>query len=316
MGRFDTGGKHTIHLYARAWAEWIVDRQHLEIKAELSGEFQFIARTTDVLLKVTGEHEGEFLSLTDLQLNYDANMDRRLAAYAALAREKYRLEVHVAVVYLRPPPEGTILAEAFHSEFMGQTAHQDFQVVRLWELDAEAALALDNPALIPFIPLMKGGNTEQMLRRCVAKVHGEPAAQELEGALALFAGLVMNKELVKQIVGWSMNILKDSPFYQELTVLAREEGREEAFEIERLAHLQTLQRLISYRYQISPDYLIDQLQRLDINAIKQLTNAAFDIETSAEFEAIVRQLVLISDITEDNMHSEVDTGPSLGNEAW
>lgn len=40
MGKFDTGGKHTIHLYARAWAEWIVDRQQLEIKAELSGEFQ------------------------------------------------------------------------------------------------------------------------------------------------------------------------------------------------------------------------------------------------------------------------------------
>jgi len=240
------------------------------------------------LLKVKGE-QGEFLSLTDLQLNYDANMDRRLAAYAALAREKYRLEVHVAVVYLRPPPEGKSVAKAFHSEFMGQTAHQDFHTVCLWELDAEAALALNNPALIPFVPLMKGGNTAHMLRRCVAKAQEEPNAQEVEMALALFASIVMKDELIKQIVGWSMNILKESPLYQELTALAREEGREEGREEERLAHLQTLQRLISYRYGVTSDYFGDQLHELDSNVIKRLTNVAFDLETLQEFERAVAE---------------------------
>ena len=285
MGRFDTGGKHTIHLYARAWAEWIVDRQQLAVTAELSGEFQFITRATDVLLRVKSEQEGEFLSLTDLQLNYDANMARRLAAYAALAREKYRLEVHVAVVYLRPPPKGTILVEAFHSKFMGQTAHQDFQVVRLWELDAEAALALGNPALIPFIPLMYGGNTEQMLRRCIAKVHEEPNAQELEMALAMFASIVMKEGLVKQIVGWSMNILKESPLYQELTALAREEayeeGREEGREEGGLA---VLCSFIKFRYNIPEDYFDDRLQNLDLAKIKQLTDLVAQTATLTEFE--------------------------------
>lgn len=186
MGRFDTSGKHIIHLYARAWAEWIVNSQQLAVTGELSGEFQFIARATDVL----NEQDNEFLSLTDLQLKFDENMVRRLAAYAALAREKYRLEVHAAVVYLRPPPEGRTITKVFHREFTGQTAHQDFQAVCLWELDAEAALALDNPAPLPFIPPMKGGNTPHMLRRCIAKVHAQPNAQELEMALAIFASIV------------------------------------------------------------------------------------------------------------------------------
>ena len=186
-------------------------------------------------------------------------------------------------------PEGKSVAKAFHSEFMGQIAHQDFQAVCLWELDAEAALALDNPALIPFIPLMRGGNTAQMLRRCIAKVHEEANAQELEMALAMFASIVMKEGLVKQIVGWSMNILKESPLYQELTALAREEGREEGREEERLAHLQTLQRLISHRYGVTTDYFGDQLHELDSSVIKRLTNVAFDLDTLQEFERAVAE---------------------------
>ncbi|MEZ4734423.1 MAG: hypothetical protein R3E79_45610 [Caldilineaceae bacterium] len=289
MGKFDTGSKRTIHLYARAWAEWIVAQQGLAVEAELSGEFQIVARATDVLLRVQDTEKGQFLSLTELQLQYRNTMPRRLAAYAALAREKYAMEVYVTVLYLTPPPEEVTLADEFHTEFMGQTAHQDIKVIRLWEIDAEAALALDNPALIPFVPLMHGGNTEQTLRKCVERLRKEPDAEELEAVLTLFANLVMNKEVVKRIVGWTMKILKESPFYQEITALAREEGREEgreeALESERLAHRQTLQRLLAYRYKVPVNHFQLQLKELDIEAIKALIDWAFTLETISEFEA-------------------------------
>jgi hypothetical protein len=61
---------------------------------------------------------------------------------------------------------------------------------------------------------MHGGNTEQTLRKCVERLRKEPDAEELEAVLTLFANLVMNKEVVKRIVGWTMKILKESPFYQ------------------------------------------------------------------------------------------------------
>ena len=98
MGKFDTGGKRNLHLFAVAWAQWLLERQHLEVEAELSGEFQIVARSTDVLLRVHEETIGRFLSLTELQLRYDVNVTRRLAAYAALAREKYQLEVYVTII--------------------------------------------------------------------------------------------------------------------------------------------------------------------------------------------------------------------------
>lgn len=262
---------------------------------ELSGELQFITRATDVLLRVKDEQGVDFLSLTDLQLQFDENMDRRLAAYAALAREKYHLEVHVAVVYLRPPPEGKSIAKVFHREFLGQTAHQDFQTICLWELDAEAALSLDNPALIPFIPLMKGGDTPQMLRRCVAKAHEQPNAQDLEIALAMFASIVMKAGLVRQIVGLSMNILKESPLYQELTALAHEEGYEEGYEEGREegreeGGLAVLRSFIKFRYNVPEDYFDDRLQGLDLAKIKELSNFVAESSTAAEFETFLTRL--------------------------
>ncbi len=51
MGKYDTGGKKVINLYNQAWAEWVLQQQQkaypslsgIEVEAELSGEFQFIA---------------------------------------------------------------------------------------------------------------------------------------------------------------------------------------------------------------------------------------------------------------------------------
>lgn len=88
MGKADISGKQTINIYNWAWAEWILQQQHVQVEAELSGEFQFITRATDSLLQVSGT-EGRFLVLTELQFRYDEGMPDRLTAYASLARQKY-----------------------------------------------------------------------------------------------------------------------------------------------------------------------------------------------------------------------------------
>ena len=87
MGKYDIGGKQTINIYNQAWAEWVLQQQQVEVEAELSGEFQFIARATDSLLQINSP-EARFLVLTELQLLYDEDMPDRLAAYATLARRK------------------------------------------------------------------------------------------------------------------------------------------------------------------------------------------------------------------------------------
>ncbi len=296
MARADTGGKRTVHLFARAWAEWIVHQQHLTIESELSGEFQFVARATDTLLLVRDERQSRFLLLTELQTQPQLHMPLRLTAYAALAREKYRLDVFVAVVYLLPPATDTPLPNYFHSEFMGQVAHQDFAVIRIWELDAAEALALQNPALLPFIPLMRGGATEEALRTCAERIRAEPEAAELEVLLATFASFVMNVDMVMQIVRWNMQILRESPLYKELFKdyeRGREEGLEigrgEGLEIGREAAVTTLCRLLAYRFHIPETHYAARLQPFTLATIRRLTDAAFDVSTLAEFDSVLEE---------------------------
>jgi predicted transposase YdaD len=302
MSRLDSSGKRMIHLYARAWAEWLLAREQIEVEAELSSEFQVITRATDVLLQVRSAQEGRFLSLTELQTRYDSNMPRRLAAYAALAREKFQREVFVTVVYLVPPPAAIVLEEAYHEEFLGQLAHQDFQVIRLWELDAQEALARQNPALLPFIPLMRGGATEEMLRRSLQRVRAEPDAEELELIFGSFASLVADVGLVRSLTRWSMHIIQDSPLYREMFrdlqearaearlaghAEGRAEGRAEGLD----AALTVLRRFLAYRFQIAEDHFDQALQALDLAAVRRLSDAVIDADSLTAFEQILRQVV-------------------------
>ncbi|MBX3055623.1 MAG: hypothetical protein KF770_04045 [Anaerolineae bacterium] len=91
--------------------------------------------------------------LAELQLQYDATMPARLQNYAAMARQKFDLPIVPIVIYLTPPPAGIELASAYHSEFMGLVTHQDFKAIKLWEINAVEALAMDLPVgILPYVP--------------------------------------------------------------------------------------------------------------------------------------------------------------------
>ena len=275
MSQADISSKQTIHLYSQAWLEWLFQPQSFEIEAQLSGEFQFIARATDSLLQVKRSTE-RFLALTELQLYYDDNMPARLMAYAALARQKYHQEVFVTVVYFLPPSAGVTIPHHCHRECFGQIAHQDFQVIALWELEAEQVLNFNNPVLFPFIPLMQGGNTEPLLRRCVERIRQEPLAAELESILAVFASYVVDTRLITNLLRWEMPIVKESPLIQELLAQEREKTQ-----------LEDLYEILTIRFHVNLNHFGQRFEHLGSTALKQLHKAALTSSSLAEFEAIL-----------------------------
>jgi predicted transposase YdaD len=308
MGRFDASAKRAIHLYARAWVEWLLEPQQVEIEAESSVEFEFVGRRTDVLLRVRDEAAGRYLVLIELQTRYDPAMSRRLAAYAALAREKYELDVYVIVVYLIPPPNEVDLARGFYSQWMGQTAQQDFEVIGLWELEADAAVALNNPVLLPFVPLMRGGATVERVRTCVDLLRQEPAAEELQALLGAFASLVMDVEVVRQITRWSMQIIKDSPLYRDLVMdleqaraEARAEGHAEGHAEGREIAVNVLRRFIAFRFNVAEDYFDADFAVLDLAAIKQLNDAVVDADDLDDF---TERLAQVKRQVEESRHGD------------
>lgn len=192
------------------------------------------------------------------------------------------------MVYLLPPAAGVTLEAELHRELMGQTAHQDFQVLGLWELDAGQMLAQGNPVLLPFVPLMQGGATKETLVACAERVRREPEGSELEAILAVFASYVLDAKLVKQLLRWEMTIITESPLIQELLIqehtLGFNQGRQEG---ERNAILKDLHQILTIRFDTLPPNLEHRLEPLDLPTLHQLITAALTLPSLAAFESYI-----------------------------
>jgi len=225
MAAADTGSKWLIGQSPEAWVRWVLQDPTVQVEAQLSTEFQSLTRLSDSLLRVSRAGE-TFLVLTEVQLRPDPRMPRRLRAYTALAEEKYDLLVYPIVFHLLPPGREQETAKVYHSELLGLIAHQDFVVIKAWELEAGEIVQQGNLALLPFIPLMRGAD-EAVIRRGAERLRAAPEGEQLETLLGLFASFVLDIETIQQLVRWDMNVLRESPWYQEILAEGLTQGRAE-----------------------------------------------------------------------------------------
>lgn len=80
-----------------------------------------------------------------------------------------------------------------------------------------------------------------------------------------------------------------------------EEGYQDAINTERLAHLDTLHRLVANRYQVPQGHCGLQLEKLKIEAIKRLIEVTFEEKTLAGFEKAVGEQVLLNEILTESV---------------
>ena len=195
MGQADSSSKQTINIYNKAWAEWVLQTENVTVEAELSGEFQFIARASDSLMQVQGQD----------------------------------------------------------------------------------------------------GRTEEILRSCVTRIREEPRALELETILSVFASYVMDTDVIKRIVRWEMNILKESPILQEALAERYESGQREGLDQGIIQgryeeSLAWLQRILAVRFQLDEvGFEKRGLAELTLEQLESLGEAALTAVTLAEFDEAVNQ---------------------------
>jgi predicted transposase YdaD len=215
----DIGSKRLISLSPDDWVRWVTGRPDAVAREIISGEFQWLSRATDVLVRAALPVIGEFLVLIEFQLRHQKRMPKRVRAYAGLAEEKCDLPVYCVVVNVLPPGPETVVATAYDAEFLGQRAHQDFRVINLSEVDAEEVWRQPFPGLAPFVPVLRGGAEVPMVRRALETIRAHEQLQGMEALLAFLASLVMNTEIVRQIVRWDMDvdIIEQNWFLQEIT---------------------------------------------------------------------------------------------------
>lgn len=108
----DIGGKRLIGITPNDWVRWVTGRPEAVAREILSGEFQWLSRASDVLVRAWLPDVGDFLVLIELQLRPQARMPKRIRAYAGLAEEKYDLPVFPVVINVLPPGPKTVVETA------------------------------------------------------------------------------------------------------------------------------------------------------------------------------------------------------------
>ncbi|MCI0397622.1 MAG: DUF4351 domain-containing protein [Chloroflexi bacterium] len=268
---------------------WLLDDPTLVVTNVLSTEFQFVARRGDSLLQVQRPDGQTFGALAELQLLYDAKMPARVQNYTAMARQKFEMPIVPIVVYLTEPGPDTEVVTAYHSEFMGLVTHQDFKVIKMWELDAHEALAQNLPAsLIPYVPLMAGAD-EAVLRECVRRIRTEPDHEELETILALFAMIKLDPAVVERIVRWHVTLLEKSPIYQEILEKGVEQGLERGLEW-------SIVRVLQRRFGEVPASVRQSLEQTPLEKLEALLDEAL---VAADLDAFQERLAAMKQDRQD-----------------
>jgi len=261
----DIGGKRLIGLSPDAWAQWATQIPNITVQEIVSADFQWVSRESDVLLRARSPQLGEFLVLNELQLRYTQRLPRRIRAYAGLAEEKYDLPVYPILINILPASPKLEIAKRYESEFVGLKARQDYRIINLWEVDANLVFQQSLPPLLPFVPILKGGNQELLVRQALRQLRADQKLSELEPLLAFFASFVLETPLVQQIMRWDMTVLRESPWYQEIWQEAEQSGEQRGL---RKGLLSGIELALKLRFGEAGLQLLPEIRNLE--AVEQL----------------------------------------------
>ncbi len=285
----DIGSKRLISLAPDAWLQWVTGLPQITSLEFLSADFQWISREGDVLQKAFLPQQGEFLVLTELQLRFDRRMPQRMRLYAALAEERYGLLTYPVLVNILPPPRNASTPSFYQSELLGLRAIQDFRVINLWEIDADLVLQQPLPTLLPFVPILQGGNQPAKVARAVQLLRNQDQLRDLEPLLAFFAGFVLETQIIQEIMRWDMEILRESPWYNQMIQeglqqglqQGLQEGLQQGLQQGRLAAVKkSVVRLLGVNSQSVPR----KLDNLSIDQLEELQDRVFDFTSIADLE--------------------------------
>jgi predicted transposase YdaD len=263
----DIGGKRLISLEPNAWVQWVTQSADVTAIEILDPEFQWISRQNDALIKAYSPEDGEFLIPNELQLRYSGRLPRRVRAYAALAEEKYNLPTYPVLVNILRPASTVTVSDRFERTFRGLHAQQDFKVINIWEIDAEMVFERSLSALLPLVPVMKGGDDLRLVQQACNLLREDENLSELDQLLAFFAKFVFSTEAILDILRWDMTVLRESPWYQEI----QQDG-------ELSLVLRQLARRIG---EVAPE-VRSQIQSLSLTQIESLGEALLDFSQPSD----------------------------------
>ncbi len=286
----DIGGKRLISLAPDQWVRWLTKNPDLTVTEIISSDFQWVARENDVLIKVSSPKEGEFLILNELQMRYNNQVPVRVYAYTALAKKHYNLPVYPVLINILPNSQSQVIPNFYQSEFMGIKSYQNYQVINLWEVDVNLVFENNLSSLLPFVPILKGGADENIVRQAVIELRANETLQDLEPLLSFFASFVFEIPIVQQIMRWDMTVLRESPWYQQILKEGLETGEKQGLQQGlKEESLNLVSKLIERRFGNLSSDLNLKIRQLSIAQLEDLAVELLEITELSQLEIWLNQ---------------------------
>ena len=229
---YDDNLRQLVHAIPEAFIFWLLGKAQLIER--LPEKLQTWKLEVDALLRVVFDGK-EMLLHIEFQAYNDSSMPERLLRYNVLACSEYNLPVLSCVIYLlrdgnvQPSPlRWTVPTGQDVLEF-------HFVSIELGEMSSEELFAMDQPGLLVLLPLTKGGAKQEITEKMFTGLEAS-GQTELIAIGGTLASLIFSKEHSPDL-GWlhrrlheMHDILRESPYYQEILQEGRQEGLEEGLQ--------------------------------------------------------------------------------------
>lgn len=164
-------------------------------------------------------------------------------------------------------------------------------MINLWQVDVNLVFEQKISTLLPFVPILQGGNREEKLRQAVRELRQDEQLQDLEPLLSFFASFVLDIPLVQQIMRWDMTVLRESPWYEEILKEGLQQGKKQGLQQGRLeGETQLVIRQLQRRLGTLDDTLKQQIQMLPVEQLESLAEELLDFRDIQQLQSWLEQL--------------------------
>ncbi|MGH9839270.1 MAG: hypothetical protein ACREEM_10845 [Blastocatellia bacterium] len=224
-----------------------------------------------------------FVAHIEAQTYYEEAIPRRTGRYDVILWINTDLPVRSYVLILSPRGMPADAPTSVTIEAGGVTITVTYWLIRLWEIEARDALTWKRENLLPFVPLMKGGQDDLVeAAQALGEITDENRKRELAAHFVMMGGLRYTHDEIFDVI-WRHTMipiqeLRDSSVYQFARSEGREEGRETVIEL--------LAYLIGKRFP-QLDLRADLEFIEDLNSLKQL---GLELDQLADADALRARL--------------------------
>jgi len=266
---------------------------------ELPHKLKTWKQEVDSLLDVTFRGQ-EMLVHFEFQTYNDSTMAERMLRYNVLARSEYSLPVLSCVIYLLRDGNVPVSPLSWTVPTGRKVLDFYFESIELGEWSPEELLQRGEPGLLPLLPLTRGGASREVVTKMFADLDAA-GRTELTVLGATLASLVFSRENTTDLV-WlhrrlreMHNILRESPFYQEILQEGREEGLEKGLQ-EGLE--KGLQEGLEKGLQVLRETLLKVVQARFPKMVRLAKGQAAIIDDPAALESLIVKVSIAQDAKE------------------